>query len=94
MNLWARNLAAVDPVLEIQVCIRLDASGCAKAGDTASQIEPRKREALPLLKLERSPDTRAFHVHRLRIKHVIVHPDDTGENGVIGEVENLRLSRR
>src|ERR1700739_28881 len=93
MDFRARNFASVYPGLQVQVRIGLHTRSGAEARDTSSGIEPWKRESGLLFALECSPDSLTCQVHRLGIKHVIMHPNQPGHYGVVRQVQHLRTRR-
>src|ERR1700751_2308413 len=89
MQLGARNLASVNPCLQIQVRVRLYARCGSQTRDSGSQIESWEGEARLLLELKLSSDTPSGETNRLRVIHVIVHSHQAGNRGIASEVKNL-----
>jgi hypothetical protein len=82
MHVRAGDIAFINLPFDGQVGIRLDAAGGANGSDTARQIEARKAD-------------RHFVENGISggIEHMIVHADESWDQGVIMEIDHLGFTR-
>src|SRR5690348_2784832 len=85
VNFGSCHFTFVDRAFQFEVGVRLKAAGGAQGSDASRQIEARK--TCSVLVIQRYRTTRS------RIKHVIVHADDSRKKGVPGEIENFGAVR-
>src|SRR5260370_41016975 len=85
VNFGSGHYAFIDGALELQVCIRLDASRGSNRGHTSRQIQPRKTRSMLGIK-------RRWAAGRRGIQWV-VHADEPPDDGTSGYIEKLRRFR-
>ncbi len=78
------HAAGIDELLHVEVGVGLQAAGGARGGDAAGQIEARKAEGL--LGVHGNAAARG-------IEEMLVHADQSGDDGGAAEVEKLRAGR-
>src|SRR4051794_18616652 len=87
VKLWAGDLVSIDELFESEIGVGFEAAGGAKRGDPASKIQTRETEAHFTVK-RRSAGNGALS-RRCWIEEVVVHADQTGNDGATGEIDCL-----
>src|SRR5581483_12063333 len=80
MHLWAQYFAVLNGFVDFEIGIRFEGSGCSDRGHSGSEVESGK--AVRHFAERARPDG---------IKHVVVHADDPGDDGVSMKIEHLRV---
>jgi hypothetical protein len=83
-----RGEAGVDLLFEGEIGIGLDAAGGAGGGDAAGEVEP--WSAIGHLAEEEDTGVAAFG---RGVEEVFMHADEAGNDGLAGEIEDLRIGR-
>ena len=80
----AGHAAGVDQPLDVEVGVRLEGAGGARGGDAGGEIEAREAEAM--LDIHRDASAAG-------IEEMLVHADQSGDDGLAGEIDDARTGR-